>query len=167
MLNKLCKVFLAFTLLAFAVAMPATVLAEETSGSISTEEITQIEGSSSSSTSGSSTTVGTMSESSFGLTSTSEGVLSSVEIGDSVTLDEVGEKIIDKLWDGANLIQRGAMVISVIFFIVGAIMIGYGAISRRASTLPGIMTCIASIACFTLAIYAPQIISAVSQFLVE
>lgn len=155
MFSKLCKVFLILTLF---VALPTAVMAQE--GTINTEEITQIEDSGSTATTYS---AGTMSEDSFSVSSLSE----TMEIGDTVTLDDVGNKIISKLWDGANLIQRGAMVISVIFFIVGAIMIGFGAISRRASTLPGIMTCLASIACFTLAIYAPQIISAVSQFLVE
>ena len=100
------------------------------------------------------------------------GIDSGAELVDSIEnsdldINDLGDRLTGKMYEFVMMFQRIMVPISIIAFIVGAILVIWGGASRRASIAPGVITCIAAIAGFLLSQYAPQIVVAVSNWFVS
>lgn len=85
----------------------------------------------------------------------------------TVNIDDVGDKVLNKLNEVVVFLQKAMYFISIIGFIVGGILILTGAISKRATIMPGIITCVAAVVSYTIGMYAPQLITALSTWFIE
>lgn len=194
--NKLLKIFGIFTVVALVVtlAIPTGVYASDT-GEISTESVETLpenttdnnvnlgnsNGGSSNSNGGTTssngnTSVGNTQSGTNGNGGTSvnltpnpitENELVNTVINSDATINDLGDKIINKLYQGATLMQRAAVPIALIGFIAGAVLLLWGAFSKRATIMPGLFTLGAAILLYTLAVYAPNIVVWASKWLVE
>lgn len=88
-------------------------------------------------------------------------------IEEGVTVDDLGNKIIDKMVDVVDLLKKIAAPLSVIMFIVGAILMVLGAFGKRDGISKGIVVCLLSIVMYSLCMYAGPIISAVNNWLIS
>lgn len=88
-------------------------------------------------------------------------------IEEGVTVDDLGDKVIDKLEDVVDLLKKIAAPLSIIMFIVGAILMVLGAFGKRDGISKGIIVCILSIIMYSLCMYAGPIISAVNNWLIS
>lgn len=156
-MNKISKLILTLMLAFSCACMPSVVMAQE--GQITTETVEKMPDNEKEKN--------PVQEGVDKFGQLSEDALFNDVVDTDVTLDSFGEKVINKIWEGANILQRIGYGISVIGFILGSFLIIFGALSKRMSIGVGIIACISSAVAFTLCMYAPQIIQAVSTWLVS
>lgn len=82
----------------------------------------------------------------------------------TMSIDDVGDKVIGKLNDVVVFLQRAMYFISLIGFIIGGAMILTGAISKRATVMPGIMTCVAAIVAYIISMNAAPLVQSISTW---
>lgn len=140
-------------LLAFAsvAVLPVTVYAED---SIPTDTVGSVENSSSagSSSSSSSSTAGTS------MPSSKEAVRDSLGLP-NVTIDQIGEKVTSTGNEIVDWIRSGALVFFVGTFVASAITMVAGAVSKKATVMPGIIGMICSVIGFSLVWWAPYLVA--------
>ena len=89
-------------------------------------------------------------------------------IDPNVTIDDLGNKVLNKLYQIANLLKQIAAPVSIITFVIGAIMAVIGAFGgRKDGPRGGILVCVLSIIMYAVCMYAEPIILAVSKWLVS
>lgn len=144
-------------LLTALLVIPITVGAENTD--YSTEKITNIERTNDNDNQETPTTPTTPSTG-------SEVVSPNPDIIDpEFGVDEFGTRILKKLYQIADLLKKIAAPVSVIMFIVGAILMVTGALGRKDGARQGIVVCILSIVTYAICMYSEPIILAVSNWL--
>lgn len=82
-------------------------------------------------------------------------------------VDEFGNRILRKLYQIADLLKKVAAPVSVIMFVVGAILMVTGALGRKDGAKQGLIVCILSIVTYAICMYSEPIILAVSNWLVS
>lgn len=111
-------------------------------------------------------TVGTVDPSKDGTGSTvagTDGMPSSSNIFEDVknstaTIEEIGDKLTGKGIEVVDLLRKLGLVVSVGAFIVGVFVMISGAISKKGTVMPGLITCLVAVIAFGLTWYAPQIV---------
>lgn len=141
-------------LLAFAsvATVPVAVYAEN---SIPTDTVGSVENSSSagSSSSSSSTAAGTDS-----MPASKEAVRDSLGLT-TVTTDQIGEKVVDTGNEIVDWIRTGAIVFFIGAFVVSAITMVVGAVSKKTTVVPGIIGMVCCVIGFALVWWAPYIVA--------
>lgn len=97
---------------------------------------------------------------------TEEDLINNV-MNSNVTIDTIGNKIISKLYEAANLLQRAAVPIAIIAFMVGVLLFIWGALSKRATVIPGIISMLAAIVGYAFCVNAPAIVIWASSWLLN
>lgn len=85
----------------------------------------------------------------------------------NTTVDELGNKVIDKLNDVVDLLKKIAAPLSIITFIVGVIFMVFGAFGKRDGIKQGVVIAVLSILMYSLCMYAGPIISAVHNWIIS
>ena len=88
-------------------------------------------------------------------------------IDPNVTFESVFDMLTRKGYQAADGVRQVCIPITVIFFVVGAILLIWGAVSKRATIIPGVLTMLFSVIGFTLIVYAPQIMAFFSRWFVQ
>lgn len=88
-------------------------------------------------------------------------------IDENVTLDDVGNRVLTKLYEVASLLKKMAAPIAIIMFIVGAILMVLGAVGKRDGIKQGVIICVLSIVMYAICMYSQQIVVAVSNWMVS
>lgn len=81
-------------------------------------------------------------------------------IDESITVDDVGNRIIDKLNQVAIVLRQIAFPIAVIMFVVGAILMVIGALGKKNGVQQGILVMVLSVITYGLCMYSQPIIKA-------
>ena len=84
---------------------------------------------------------------------------------EDVTIDVVEDKILTKLYEVAGLLQKIAAPISIITFIIGAIIMVTGALGKKDGARTGIIVCVLSIVMYAVCMYSEPIIVAVANWM--
>lgn len=87
-------------------------------------------------------------------------------IDPNVTVDEVGNKVIGKLYEVADFLKRVAAPVSIIMFVIGALLMVFGAVGKKDGVKQGVIVCLISIIMYAICMYADQIIVALSNWMV-
>lgn len=85
----------------------------------------------------------------------------------NTTVDDLGNKVIDKLNDVVDLLKKIAAPLSIITFIIGVIFMVFGAFGKRDGIKQGVVIAILSILMYSLCMYAGPIISAVHNWIIS
>ena len=157
-------------LLIVAMMLPFGVLAEgEITNEYSTEQISQVDENKdqTTETTPSQTTPKetTPTDTTTPSAGSAQDLINQVENSD-VTIEDVGDRLLNKLYQVANLLRKFAVPISVIFFIAGAFWAVWGAFGgKKDGPKGGIVVCLLSILMYTVCMYAEPIIVAMSKWL--
>lgn len=88
-------------------------------------------------------------------------------IDPDMTVDVVGNRILKKLYQIADLLKKIAAPISIIMFIVGAILMVTGALGKRDGAKQGIIVCLLSVVTYAVCMYSEPIVLALSNWLIS
>lgn len=86
-------------------------------------------------------------------------------IDPNITVDDVGNRILKKLYEVADLLKKIAAPIAIIMFIVGAILMVTGALGRRDGAKQGFIVCVLSVITYAICMYSEPIVIALSNWL--
>lgn len=88
-------------------------------------------------------------------------------IDQNVTIEDAGNKVLNKLYEVADLLKRIAAPISIITFIIGALLMVVGALGKKDGAKPGLVVCVLSVIMYAICMYSEQIIIAISNWVVS
>ena len=150
--------------------LPMTVLANEKETEYTTEQISQVEGNKEAEPAPTTSTTPTGSSnpisSNRDFNAAGDAVMNDVENG-TVTINDLGNKVLNKLYEIAGLLKQIAAPISIITFVIGAIMMVLGALGKRDGMKGGIIVCVLSVIMYAICMYSEEIIVAVSNWMVS
>ena len=83
------------------------------------------------------------------------------------TFESVFDLLTRKGYQAADGIRQVMIPVTIIFFVVGVILLIWGAASKRATIIPGVLTMLFAVIGFTMIVYAPQIMAFFSRWFIE
>ena len=100
-----------------------------------------------------------------GTTTPTENTATPDLIDPNITVEDVGNKVLKKLYEIADLLKQIAAPIAIIMFIVGAILMVVGALGKRDGFKQGLIVCALSVVTYALCMYSEPIVIAISNWL--
>lgn len=155
-----------------ASAMPVTVFAE--TGNIPTGTVNNVNGASGSGSSGSGSVTGSTAMSgsqgsASGMTGSmpsSDGIdYANIGIQEGVTTKDIADRLSSKGYEIVDAIRRIGLPICIGSFVIGIILAIFGALSKRATVMPGVIAMICAVVAFVLIFNAPTIMIWAARFL--
>lgn len=83
---------------------------------------------------------------------------------EDATIDSLGEKFLRLGYNIANWMIRMSLPISIIGFIIGVLLFLWGAMSKRATVMPGVFTMLASAVVFIVAMNSTEILTSLNNW---
>lgn len=77
----------------------------------------------------------------------------------TTTIEDVGDKVVDAATSTADQIRRVMCIVCVCAFVIGAAVSIFGAISKKGTIFPGVITMIVAVVAFGLIYNAPTIVA--------
>jgi hypothetical protein len=141
-------------LLAILFLVPVSVSAE--SNDYSTEKINNVENVETDETNKDTTIQGD---------TTTENTTTPDLIDSNVTVEDVGNRVLKKLYEIADLLKQIAAPIAIIMFIIGAILMVVGALGKKDGFKQGVIVSALSVITYVLCSYSEPIVIALSNWL--